>query len=193
MRSIVAIEGINGVGKSTVCRALKSDYRTIRFPGEPSNQLAVDIRSLFQHKMHGETQMLLMLADMNEVMVEERKLGDGVTIADRSLLSTLAYDGFRAREFLKLMPAVYFDAAIILHASKDAIKERLENRQHQTIRQYDGRPVEWYMELQERYVASAQVALNDGFLKKVVYIDTSGQTEEETARAVKEQLWTWNY
>lgn len=103
---LIALEGIDGTGKSTLCKALAKYFQTknqqvlsVREPG--GSQLGKKIRTLLLEeqsiKIFPETEMLLFAADRAQLFREHviPALTQGfVVISDRSSLSSLIYQGY---------------------------------------------------------------------------------------------------
>lgn len=104
----IAIEGVEGAGKSTVCdyiekklqKALTHPVIRVREPG--GTQIAEDIRALlirtdYSEKMDGLSELLLMVAARNQLVTQiiQPAIAKGhVVIGDRHALSSYAYQGF---------------------------------------------------------------------------------------------------
>lgn len=102
----IAVEGIDGTGKSTLCKALEKYFQaknqkflSVREPG--GSQLGKKIRTLLLEeqsiKIFPETEMLLFAADRAQLFREHviPALVQGfVVISDRSSLSSLIYQGY---------------------------------------------------------------------------------------------------
>ncbi len=100
----VAIEGIDGSGKTTFARALKDKLemagRRVRLTFEPTEGIVgALIKGAVERGIEPETEALLFMADRCEHVREIRGwLRDGYdVIADRYVYSTIAYQGERLR------------------------------------------------------------------------------------------------
>lgn len=94
----IAIEGIEGSGKTSIVRELESalkkrskkiKIRLIKEPG--TTEIAQEIRQLlFNHEMSGRTELFLFMAARSSLLEEIQDSDDDYIISDRSLYSSLA-------------------------------------------------------------------------------------------------------
>lgn len=127
----IALEGIDGAGKSTQIEALKAIYKDAVFTAEPCSEL---IRELVQKsKMHKRAKLFLFLADRaDHIESLIRPNLNHLIISDRSVVSGIAYalDSTNG-EFLKTLNLYATDGilptkVVLLQMSRDLLIKRLD-------------------------------------------------------------------
>jgi dTMP kinase len=144
----IAIEGAHGSGKSTLSIALENKlketgYKITRTHEPRGTQLGTEIQKLVNTgNLHPETEQLLFLAaraELHATVIKpwlKNKGNKNILIADRCLISTLAYQGFSQKQnvtnILKAhkqgLQALWPDLCVILLPEEQLRKTRLNAR-----------------------------------------------------------------
>jgi dTMP kinase len=150
---LIAIEGIDGAGKSTQCKRL-SDWLTsrgiknikVKEPG--ATELGSQLREFLVNQTAGElsalTEMLLFQADRSHSYktLIQPALQDGISvIKDRSIFGTLAYQGYAQGVPLDLIRAITAQAnfgrqadwSFLLDLSIEEAENRLQKREDTAV------------------------------------------------------------
>lgn len=171
---LIAIEGIDGVGKTTTATRLaeKTGARLLRLPPEDMQlqgaELLADLGSIARYAYYVAAALRVS---------ERAKLNDGVVLVDRYIDSAHAMHAPLASELestFRELPIVEPDLVILLEAREEVRRTRLETR---------GRPLDSYEE-----------ALNDDTFRETVLsrlrsrpgrvvVETSDISKEGTFRA----------
>lgn len=191
--NFVAIDGPNGVGKSSIIEALKIFDSSIMtkaiFTKEPTaSQLGTFIRAN-QDKYHGHSLAALVSADRYdhiERIIKPALSAGQMVITDRYLASSLVYqviDGLTPSFVLELnsqilLPSLYF----VLTCNVDVIAERLRARTELTRFEIgDKLKVESQLFKESREILQS---LNI----TVVEVDTSISTASEMAQIISKKI-----
>jgi len=94
----IAFEGIDKSGKTTIAEKF-ADYLSIEYPvfltKEPGAKSGVFRDLLLSQRWNKKTELFLFLADRADgIELIKKRLTEGIVISDRSLYSTLAYQGY---------------------------------------------------------------------------------------------------
>lgn len=196
----IAIEGINGIGKTTQQRLLidwaaKNGIKvlTSRLPGSPLAETTKDIRRLLD--IHGPSltptaKLFLYLADFAE-HTEKVVRGYGSQydwlLIDRSPLSTLAYQCGMAGMSLELVelafkavPGAMPDFIILLDGDARQAAQRIKASEGETTKSVGGfgdMELGWYEKLRLAYKDMLGVAASHGSAVSLVNVDD--KTPEE--------------
>jgi len=135
---LVLIEGFEATGKTSISNHLTKimDAKYIHAPQGLTNFT----EDLYQHiikrytRIDNDAKMLIFLAGHMEVIKQANRLKViGNLVCDRSLLSTLVYQGMEFKPFMNVlmavgMPRLEYDSAIVLTADVDTVTDRLQRR-----------------------------------------------------------------
>ena len=178
---LVAIEGINGSGKSTITKLVAKalDFEQIRFPGDDRTELGVGIRKLLYsgNFESAYAKLFLFLADMANTYSVLKY--DKNYIADRSIVSTLAYQSIEGmpKELVyhcAMSSGVYLDHVFYLDIDTEIAFERLNNRKEKTLEGFRDREIEFYEKVDTEYRKALENV-------KHTVIDTNGKSETQIA------------
>ena len=135
---IIIIEGYDGTGKTTLCKRLVEEFDGVYFHCPSGKKpLTKGMYDLFKdyNDMDETTKLFMILATHVENIqtMNELKATGEVVIADRSLLSTYAYQHINYENFNEILnrvdfPTLNVDDALILTASIETLQERLLGR-----------------------------------------------------------------
>ena len=192
----VAVDGPNGVGKSTIVARVAEDLRhrghdvlTLRQPSD--SDLGRFVRAA-EHGLRGLSLAILVVADrLVQVETDIRPaLAAGRTvICDRHVASTLVLqrvDGLDLPSLWQMNADVLMpDLQVILLASPDVLRARLDER-GRSSRFEQSRDIE---ELEVRYYRDAADWLRSHG-QSVLTIDTDGKTIDDIAIELTEALAT---
>ena len=159
---IIALEGVNGVGKTTIARdvcakLLESGHKVEyhKFPG--TTGFRGEIRSLLSNYegLSAHTQFHLYLADMAEFYSGLSK--DTIYIVDRSFVSTLVYQqmaGISRDTILQCVTSMelWLDAVVLLTCDIETLCSSLQNREYKSLCGYGSKSKQFYDELQKSYM-----------------------------------------
>lgn len=139
----IALEGPDGVGKSTIIEGLKKEFPEAIFIHEPgTTDFGKEIRNILLHKDFNltiETQILLFISSFVEtsqkIIIPALK-NNKLVIADRWYMSTMIYQGYVNKNKIvnelinksELSYQIMRSHTFILMANKDVIEERRKNR-----------------------------------------------------------------
>ena len=154
-RFYVALEGVDGVGKTTQLNLLQQRYRDALFLREPGyTRLGGELRRLILEASPGRrAELLLFLADRAE-LVEKVILPNRhrPIFSDRSLVSGIAYGaaaGFGMEELIELnrwaTGGVMPDLVFLLKLDRSQLEARLQTRRLDRIEE---RGIEYLLEVQ---------------------------------------------
>ncbi|TQR34446.1 dTMP kinase [Campylobacter sp. MIT 99-7217] len=154
----VALEGIDGVGKSTQIELLKRNFKEAIFCFEPGNTaLGEKLREILLEsrlQICKNAELLLFLADRAQHFEEVIKPNSHeLIITDRSLISNLAYaKDFDMNFVLELNSFVLKGflphKCVFLEANEKLILQRFQGRNLDKIEQ---RGIGYFLELQNRF------------------------------------------
>lgn len=151
-----AFEGVDMLGKSTQLELLKNEFKNtrIKFLREPGyTELGKEIRKLIlNNKMSKKAELFLFLADRAELF-SQIDFKNEIVIADRSLISHLAYainDDFNKLLDFNLYATnnILPSNVIFFKGSKDLISQRLKTKELDEI---EKRGVDYFMQVQQNY------------------------------------------
>lgn len=141
----VAIEGVNGVGKSTIIEYLnlylsKDGFNVITFKQPTDSKLGKFVRNM-EEELSGLPYFFLILSDRYKLVEELNKIisksdSNNIILIDRYILSSIVLqqlDGVNLEiiwEFSKFLPIP--DLTILLTGREDIISERLKQRNKKT-------------------------------------------------------------
>lgn len=156
----LAIDGIEGSGKTSLVAKLAEDYEAIKIIEPGQTEYGKAIRELLLWKNQGDmapmTECLLFMADRNETYNQITKpalLENKLVISDRSFASTFAYQcvagGLDQRRVMRILESIDLDApdklvvidlpVAIAKARTNGKKldrfERMESEYHEKVRQ----------------------------------------------------------
>lgn len=141
----IAIEGIDGTGKSTLARRLRNQIelelgsQDVMVTHEPCSIIESTIRSLFKRAegpLNPESMSVLFTADrllhMDQVVIPALEQGAWV-VSDRHKLSTLVYQtamgaSSDAMKVLCNVPSPHPDLTIVLDADPEVTRKRIQKR-----------------------------------------------------------------
>lgn len=189
----IAIDGPNGVGKSSVIEELKVFNSPITakatFTKEPTTSpLGAFIRTN-QDKYHGHSLAALVAADrydhIERIITPALSAGQ-IVITDRYLASSLVYqviDGLTSSFVLELnsqilLPSIYF----ILTCNEDVIAERLSTRAELTRFELGNKS-----KVENQLFKKSKEILRSLNIT-VVEVDTSTSTAPETAQIILKEI-----
>lgn len=138
----IALEGIDGCGKSTVAKLLHSIYLgsvLTKEPGSEHDKICSELRKLILgNEASNEVKMLMFIADrlqhLNKVVIPALKSGKMV-ISDRCYISSLVYQGGEfgvdvvdnlMRKFTFIEPDIIFYLDVDPKIALTRIKKRIE-------------------------------------------------------------------
>lgn len=134
---IVAIEGPNGVGKSTVCKEINKlkefEYRL----GVPKQWMEYNIKKRMIFQASWVASALYFMSGTMEVKREIEDINDKIIIMDRSVWSTLAVnwikDPQRCEKIIRIMNEGHEflpmpDMVIVLKADYEICQQRINNK-----------------------------------------------------------------
>lgn len=128
-RKYIAVEGLNGVGKTTVCKLLMAKGYRVFFDPDPSFRIR-PIMDLLDRPLNSWEEAVMYTS--GSVVSQAKNLGvEGTYISDRSPISTYAAYPNLPRH---LVDALCFglimpDAVIFMMADAHAIEDRLRSRE----------------------------------------------------------------
>lgn len=135
---IIIIEGYDGTGKTTLCKKLVEEFDGVYFHCPSGKKpLTKGIYELFKdyNDMDETTKLFMILATHVENIqsMNELKAAGEIVIADRSLLSTYAYQHINYDNFSEILgrldfPVLSVDDVLVLTASIETLQERLTLR-----------------------------------------------------------------
>ncbi len=186
---IVALEGGEYVGKSSVAQALKQQYGyTIR--REPGVfELRKFIKEELIPKKYPKHVMALAYALDRAISYHKTPPGSGVTVTDRSVISSLVMqsegDGARLTENTIINLHVPFpDVVVWLRATESTLESRHKKRAKQGTDLYD----EDYLHWNNQY--SRMMPVLQRLLPSIIFIEfwTDDKTPEQVAGEIHERL-----
>jgi len=142
----IAVEGPDGVGKSSFCKELEKELTkkgytvySLIYPGvSKDHPIGSKLRDFCKnYDLQPTSDLLCYWAAMQELShIVELKLMDpnGVVICDRCALSTIIYQGYyrgllgNVKAIYKYFPVRTPDYMILLHAPKEVCRERYTDR-----------------------------------------------------------------
>jgi len=145
---LIGIDGMNGVGKTTLIKGLKRHFPNAIFVKEPGEtRLGVQIREILLNReehIDPVAEFLLFAADHHQTFskIINPALDEGrLVITDRTYLSSIAFQGALGVP-LDLIHNVAeiccsYDKIFTLHASKETLKTRLSGRKLDHIESRD--------------------------------------------------------
>lgn len=187
----IALEGIDGVGKTTQINRLKESYPDAVFTKEPgATTLGAKLRELIlgENDFDKKSELFLFLADRAEhtqkVLAPNIKKNKMI-FSDRSLISGIAYANseFDMNYICELnryaVSGILPDKAVIFIISKDGYSQRIKNRgiKEDNI---EKKGVDFMMQTQERFLQAVKML-------KIKYIEIDAMdTEENISKKIKD-------
>ncbi len=154
----VVLEGIDTCGKSTQIEQLKEHFKEAVFTKEPGgSEIGIRIRNMILQgeSLSNRAEFFLFLADRAQHLDTIIKPNlSNLIISDRSLISGVAYAGFKEALGMNLfcVDGIVPDICFAFKISKDALLARLKAKSHDKI---ELRGIEYLLEIQERIIESA--------------------------------------
>lgn len=198
---LIAFEGLDFSGKSTISKKLASEFKTststnLNFYHEPGGtELSEKISAIlaqYGRSMQKRTKTLLFEAARNELVndVITPKLKEGSVILDRFIASTIAYQHFgdgqsmsRLTDLNKyVLDGLTIDATFYFSISPETMKARRATRQNK-IDELDNYDEQYYKKIGDNYLEAIRNTPN----KKVIVIDAN-QDIENVYTQVKTEL-----
>lgn len=183
---IICIDGVNGVGKSTVIKQLQEKLPTVSFarlPGWSGSKTCQGIRDLLDsNDLDKFTRLHLFIADMNEFINKHDP--SKVWIVDRSFISTFVYqtmEGIVSTDIhYALLPIIdKFDYLVLLHGDPKLLQARMDNRNTRTLKPYTNIDIETY---QNEYFKWSEIY----FSGRRLIVDTSKFDVDEICNQIIE-------
>ncbi|GAA8115135.1 dTMP kinase [Helicobacter pylori] len=169
----VALEGVDGAGKSTQVGLLKTRFKNALFTKEPGGtKIGESLRRIALNENISElARAFLFLSDRAEHVesvikpaLKEKKL----IISDRSLISGMAYSQFSSLELnLLATQSVLPDKIILLVIDKEGLKERLSLK---SLDKIENQGIEKLLTIQQKLKTHAH-ALKERFGCEVLELD----------------------
>lgn len=190
----ILIEGFEATGKSTLAQRLSEHFQGSHLTHLPKGDSALSqsVYELAKQTDNESVRRALLLATHIENQAEIRRsqrAGDTL-IVDRGLLSFYAYQwhsGYKYEDeqwdemtFSFNLPQPKFDHVFVLTATKDKIRERLDERGYDTL---DRVFLERFDEIREGFELGKEV-----LYPKAVEIDTTYLTAEQTFEIVLRKM-----
>jgi pyruvate kinase len=134
---IIAVEGANGVGKTTLCHALSKHFNSQYRFGVPDVLVEKKLKKKMIMDAHWYSSSLYFIAGAIEQLLECQKLEENIVILDRSVWSTLSVHASDSPQKLKkIIDVVYLvpelkiepDITIILRATYKTCRSRIKNK-----------------------------------------------------------------
>ena len=153
--NFIAVEGFDGVGKTTLCKNLIANFKKFanvephycREPG--STEFSEQLRQLmfrYSDTISDMTLILLMTASRCELVhnIINHEAHTKYVISDRYVYSTLAYQGSDNPDIINKIITTHKDyihtlprTVIFCHASPDILKQRISSRESNSITEFD--------------------------------------------------------
>ena len=162
----IAIEGIDGCGKSTLAKRLFDAIRTMTSKciliSEPSNTtFGQNIRCLLQEDLDPKTTLLLLCADRAKQLqttVKEALLDQKIIVSDRSFYSMKAYQGYGDGLPFQVMDPINDwitnkrrpDLVLVLGVDPRVAYQRMQIRGKKLDR-FETKKIEYWNKVQEGY------------------------------------------
>ncbi|GAA7330595.1 dTMP kinase [Helicobacter pylori] len=169
----VALEGVDGVGKSTQVGLLKTRFKNALFTKEPGGtRMGESLRRIALNENISElARAFLFLSDRAEhtesvikPALKEKKL----IISDRSLISGMAYSEFSSLELnLLATQSVLPEKIILLAIDKEGLKQRLSLK---SLDKIENQGIETLLTIQQKLKTHAY-ALQEKFGCEVLELD----------------------
>ncbi|GHQ31474.1 thymidylate kinase [Helicobacter pylori] len=169
----VALEGVDGVGKSTQIGLLKDRFKNALFTKEPGGtKMGESLRRIALNENISElARAFLFLSDRAEHVesvikpaLKEKKL----IISDRSLISGMAYSQFSSLELnLLATQSILPEKIILLVIDKEGLKQRLSLK---SLDKIENQGTEKLLTIQQKIKAHAH-ALKEKFGCEVLELD----------------------
>ncbi|GHS46892.1 thymidylate kinase [Helicobacter pylori] len=169
----VALEGVDGVGKSTQVGLLKGRFKNALFTKEPGGtRMGESLRHIALNENISElARAFLFLSDRAEHIesvikpaLKEKKL----IISDRSLISGMAYSQFSSLELnLLATQSVLPEKIILLVIDQEGLKQRLSLK---SLDKIENQGIEKLLTIQQKIKAHAY-ALKEQFGCEVLELD----------------------
>lgn len=180
---LVAIEGIDGVGKTTIATALADHLRTlgqpVRIMPMPPEELA-EAANFMNHNASTKAHYLFYLAVVKHTSDQiEKQIEHGHVICARYLLSTLAYHwaaNVNVRIELDDLVIVPPDLTVLLRCSENERQSRIQHRELK-------KPGD-ALKLTEDSILARIETLYHKFDDSIIEIDTTGQTPSQVAESI---------
>ena len=198
----VAIEGIEGVGKSSMLRIIERLFQDLQYPylstREPGGSiLAEEIRVLLksnEYTVDKKTELLMMFAARAHHIdaTIQPALSRGISvISDRFVAASYAYQGGGRDVGVEIIKAldefvcsIHPDITLLLTCPVDVAMERLKKR-GEAIDRIESEPFEFFEKAQERYLELARN--NDSY----IIIDASqsiDKVESQVRASLRERI-----
>lgn len=183
----IALEGVDGAGKSTQIEALKAIYKDAVFTVEPgASALGEKIRDLvLNYKMSSRARALLFLADRAEHIEKVVKPNiNRVIISDRSVISGVAYalDDSNGEMLKKLniyaTDGVLPTKVILLQMSLDLMRSRLDRE----LDLIESAGFEYLLKVQENIQKACKL------LNIPLFVVDAGLAQDEITNKIKDQI-----
>ncbi|NHA47512.1 dTMP kinase [Helicobacter pylori] len=169
----VALEGVDGAGKSTQVELLKTRFKNALFTKEPGGtRMGESLRRIALNENISElARAFLFLSDRAEHVesvikpaLKEKRL----IISDRSLISGMAYSEFSSLELnLLATQSVLPEKIILLVIDKEGLKERLSLK---SLDKIENQGIEKLLAIQQKLKTHAH-ALQEKFGCEVLELD----------------------
>ncbi len=169
----VALEGVDGAGKSTQVELLKNRFKNALFTKEPGGtKIGESLRRIALNENISElARAFLFLSDRAEhtesvikPALKEKKL----IISDRSLISGMAYSQFSSLELnLLATQSVLPEKIILLLINKEGLKQRLSLK---SLDKIENQGIEKLLTIQQKLKTHAH-ALKEKFGCEVLELD----------------------
>ncbi|WRB52974.1 dTMP kinase [Helicobacter pylori] len=176
----VALEGVDGAGKSTQVGLLKGRFKNALFTKEPGGtRMGESLRHIALNENISElARAFLFLSDRAEHIesvikpaLKEKKL----IISDRSLISGMAYSQFSSLELnLLATQSVLPEKIILLVIDKEGLKQRLSLK---SLDKIENQGTEKLLTIQQKIKAHAY-ALKEKFGCEVLELDAQKSVED---------------
>lgn len=189
----IAIDGIDGSGKTTICNVLRSRFllarRRVRFIVQPDPKCAgyAQIRSLLEGKTPFSPLEQALLFGINRVdqwrFVESSIQSGRDVISDRSSLSTLVYNGDDPRVVELVFSMSKYDPDLIVFVDSDpaVCKARIAQR-GENLAIFE----ENLAEKREKYLYFIDILKKNGRSVEILHADSDLETHvDETVRLIE--------
>lgn len=182
----LAIDGIEGSGKTTLVAKLANDYNAIKImePGQTNYGKAIRQLLLFDNNgdMAPMTELLLFMADRNETwhQVTKPALAEGrIVISDRSFASSFAHQcaaqGLELSKLMAVVGACDFappDKLVIIDMPVAKAKERITGKK---LDRFEKMPQEYHEKVRQAYLTIADEVVNGDQEFDDVYAELIGK------------------